>query len=129
MLDPSKERTKMLGLVTQYFSKLGVVGSMACGDQLKFQVEVGEDGIIKQAVFKAFGCGSAIASSAYATELVKGLHVNEASKITNESNNAVIIDIASYLKLPPVKRHCSLLAEEAIEMALKDFKTKNPEHQ
>ena len=65
----------------------GIVGSMACGDQLKFQVEVDDEGIIQNAVFKAFGCGSAIASSAYATELVKGMHVDDASKITNESKN------------------------------------------
>ena len=63
----------------------GIVGSMACGDQLKFQVEVDDEGVIQNAVFKAFGCGSAIASSAYATELVKGMHIDDASKITNES--------------------------------------------
>ncbi len=91
---------------------------MACGDLLKFQVEVGEDGKINKAVFKAFGCGSVIASSAYATELLKGLSLNEARKIKNT-------DISQYLKLPPVKLHCSLLAEEAIQKALEDVNKKH----
>ena len=97
----------------------GVVGSIACGDQLKFQVEVNEDtGKIDKAVFKAFGCGSAIAASAYATELIKGKSIAEALTINN-------MDISQYLKLPPVKLHCSLLAEEAIKKSLEDYQTKS----
>ena len=85
---------------------------------MKFQIEVNEDGTIDKAVFKAFGCGSVIASSAYATELLKGMTVDQASSIKNT-------DISQYLKLPPVKLHCSLLAEEAIHKALEDVKKKN----
>merc|ERR1712151_1133755 len=97
----------------------GVVGSIACGDQLKFQVEVNEEtGKIEQAVFKAFGCGSAIAASAYATELIKGKTLDEAREISN-------MDISQYLKLPPVKLHCSLLAEEAIKKSLDNYQSKN----
>ena len=96
---------------------LATVGSVACGDLLKFQVEVDEKGTINKAVFKAFGCGSVIASSAYATELLKGMTLDEASNIKNT-------DISQYLKLPPVKLHCSLLAEEAIHKALDDVKQK-----
>ena len=84
---------------------------------LKFQIEVGENGKIDKAVFKAFGCGSVIASSAYATELLKGMTVEEATKIKNT-------DISQYLRLPPVKLHCSLLAEEAIQKALEDVTKK-----
>lgn len=94
------------------------VGSVACGDLLKFQVEVGPDGTIEKAVFRAFGCGSAIASSAYATELLQGRRVEEAYQLKNT-------DIAQYLKLPPVKLHCSMLAEEAVKKALDDYKAKN----
>ena len=84
---------------------------------LKFQIEVGENGKIDKAVFKAFGCGSVIASSAYATELLKGMTVEEATNIKNT-------DISQYLRLPPVKLHCSLLAEEAIQKALEDVTKK-----
>ena len=84
---------------------------------MKFQVELDEKGTISKAVFKAFGCGSVIASSAYATELLKGMSLEEANKIKNT-------DISQYLKLPPVKLHCSLLAEEAIHKALEDVKRK-----
>lgn len=98
-----------------------MVGSMACGDQLKIQVEVNQEtGVIDKAVFKAFGCGSAIASSAYATEILKGMHVDDALNIKNS-------DISQYLSLPPVKLHCSLLAEDAIKKALGDYKSKNPD--
>merc|ERR1712151_171659 len=97
----------------------GVVGSIACGDQLKFQVEVNEEtNKVEKAVFKAFGCGSAIAASAYATELIQGMDIDEAMQITNN-------DISSYLNLPPVKLHCSLLAEDAIKKALSNYKDKN----
>ena len=97
----------------------GVVGSIACGDQLKFQIEVNEDtNKIDKAVFKAFGCGSAIAASAYATELIQGMDIDDAMQITNN-------DISGYLNLPPVKLHCSLLAEDAIKKALTNYKEKS----
>ena len=95
----------------------GLVGAPACGDVMKLQIKVNKDGIIEDAVFKTFGCGSAIASSSYATELVKGKKINEALKIKNN-------EIASYLKLPPVKLHCSMLAEEAIKAAVNNYKAK-----
>ena len=95
----------------------GLVGAPACGDVMKLQIKVNKDGIIEDAVFKTFGCGSAIASSSYATELVKGKKINEALKIKNNQ-------IASYLKLPPVKLHCSMLAEEAIKAAVNNYKAK-----
>ena len=95
----------------------GLVGAPACGDVMKLQIEV-KEGKITQAMFKTFGCGSAIASSSYVTELLKGMNVDEALTIKNG-------DIASYLKLPPVKLHCSMLAEEAVKAAVKDYKQKN----
>lgn len=97
----------------------GLVGAPACGDVMRLQIEVNEDGkTIKKAVFKTFGCGSAIASSSYATELLAGMNIDEAVNIKNQ-------DIAQYLKLPPVKLHCSMLAEDAIKKAVHDFKNKN----
>merc|ERR1719362_1014534 len=96
----------------------GLVGAPACGDVMKLQIKVNEDnGTIEKAVFKTFGCGSAIASSSYATELLEGMPIEEAVKIKNQ-------DIASHLKLPPVKLHCSMLAEDAIQAAIKDYKSK-----
>ena len=95
----------------------GLVGAPACGDVMKLDIEVDDDGVIVQSKFKTFGCGSAIASSSVATEWVKGKTIDEAVKITNK-------DIASHLKLPPVKLHCSMLAEDAIRAAVKDFKEK-----
>ncbi|XP_078277830.1 iron-sulfur cluster assembly enzyme ISCU [Rhinoraja longicauda] len=95
----------------------GLVGAPACGDVMKLQIEVDENGKIIDARFKTFGCGSAIASSSLATEWVKGKTVDEASKIKN-------IDIAKELCLPPVKLHCSMLAEDAIKAALADYKVK-----
>ena len=95
----------------------GLVGAPACGDVMKLQIKVDNKGVIEKAVFKTFGCGSAIASSSYATELIKGKKIEEAINIKNK-------DIASYLKLPPVKLHCSMLAEEAIKAAVKDYKSK-----
>ncbi len=92
----------------------GLVGAPACGDVMKLQVKV-EDGVITDAKFKTFGCGSAIASSSVATEWVKGKTVEEAMNVTNK-------DIASYLSLPPVKLHCSMLAEDAIKAALNNVK-------
>ena len=95
----------------------GLVGAPACGDVMKFDIRVNEGGIITDSKFKTFGCGSAIASSSLASEWVKGKHIDEATLITNK-------DIASYLKLPPVKLHCSMLAQDAIQSAIKDYKHK-----
>ena len=95
----------------------GLVGAPACGDVMKLQIKVGEDGRIVDAKFKTFGCGSAIASSSVATEWVKGKTVDECLAIKNT-------DIAAHLKLPPVKLHCSMLAEDAIKAAIADYKSK-----
>ena len=96
----------------------GLVGAPACGDVMKLQIKIKEeDGTIEKAVFKTFGCGSAIASSSYATELIEGMKIEDAMNIKNT-------DIAAHLKLPPVKLHCSMLAEDAIKAAISDYKTK-----
>lgn len=95
----------------------GLVGAPACGDVMKLQIKVSEDGTIEKAVFKTFGCGSAIASSSYVTEIIEGKKIEEAMNIKNT-------DIAEHLKLPPVKLHCSMLAEDAIKAAVKDYKKK-----
>ncbi|OXA58907.1 iron-sulfur cluster assembly scaffold protein IscU-like [Folsomia candida] len=95
----------------------GLVGAPACGDVMKLQIEVDDDGKIVNAKFKTFGCGSAIASSSLATEWIKGKTVDAAGKIKNT-------DIAKELSLPPVKLHCSMLAEDAIKAALQDYKKK-----
>ncbi len=95
----------------------GLVGAPACGDVMKLQIRVSEEGIIEEAKFKTFGCGSAIASSSYVTELMKGKNINDASKITNA-------EIAEHLSLPPVKIHCSMLAEEAVKAAIADYESK-----
>lgn len=95
----------------------GLVGAPACGDVMKLQIEVDDDGIITDAKFKTFGCGSAIASSSLLTEWVKGRSINDAGKIKNT-------EIAKELSLPPVKLHCSLLAEDAIKAAIADYKQK-----
>ena len=95
----------------------GLVGAPACGDVMKLQVLVNDDGVIEDAKFKTFGCGSAIASSSLVTEWVKGRTVAEALQIKNT-------EIAAELSLPPVKIHCSVLAEDAIKAALKDYMTK-----
>jgi len=94
----------------------GMVGAPACGDVMKLQIKV-EDRIITDAKFKTYGCGSAIASSSLVTEWVKGMTLNEASSITNS-------DISQDLALPPVKIHCSILAEDAIKAAIKDYEMK-----
>ncbi|XP_046461087.1 iron-sulfur cluster assembly scaffold protein IscU-like [Daphnia pulex] len=99
----------------------GLVGAPACGDVMKLQIKVDENGKIIDAKFKTFGCGSAIASSSLATEWVKGKSVNDALKIKNT-------DIAKELSLPPVKLHCSMLAEDAIKAALKDYQVKQTSH-
>ena len=95
----------------------GMVGAPACGDVMKLQIKVGDDGIITDAKFKTYGCGSAIASSSLLTEWVKGQSVDEALKIKNS-------DIAEELALPPVKIHCSVLAEDAIKAAIEDYQSK-----
>ena len=96
----------------------GLVGAPACGDVMKLQLEVNKEGLIVDATFKTVGCGSAIASSSIATEWGKGKTINEAINITNK-------DIAAHLKLPPFKLHCSMLAEDAIKAAIKDYKVKS----
>ena len=95
----------------------GIVGAPECGDVMKLQIKVNEQGVIEDAKFKTFGCGSAIASSSLATEWVKGKTVDEALKIRNT-------DIVQELSLPPVKIHCSVLAEDAIKSAIADYKQK-----
>lgn len=95
----------------------GMVGAPACGDILRLQIKVNDNGIIEDARFKAYGCGSAIASSSLITEWVKGKSLDEAAAIKNS-------DIAEELELPPVKVHCSILAEDAIKAAIADYKEK-----
>ena len=95
----------------------GLVGAPACGDVMKLQIKVDDNGVITDAKFKTFGCGSAIASSSLATEWIKGQSLENAEKLTNK-------EIAQELSLPPVKIHCSVLAEEAIKAAIEDYRTK-----
>jgi nitrogen fixation NifU-like protein len=95
----------------------GLVGAPECGDVMRLQIEI-EDGIIKDAKFKTFGCGSAIAASSLATEWLKGKSVDEAAKLDN-------MEIVEELNLPPVKIHCSVLAEDAVHAAINDYRTKN----
>ena len=95
----------------------GMVGAPACGDVMRLQIKVGDDGIIEDAVFKTYGCGSAIASSSLLTEWVKGKTLDQAKAIKNQ-------DIADELALPPVKVHCSVLAEDAIKSAIADYQSK-----
>ena len=95
----------------------GLVGAPACGDVMKLQIEVDNKGIITDAKFKTFGCGSAIASSSLVTEWLKGAHIDNAQSIKNT-------EIATELALPPVKIHCSVLAEDAVKSAIKDYKRK-----
>ena len=94
-----------------------LVGAPACGDVMKLQIKV-ENNKITETAFKTFGCGSAIASSSLATEWIKNMDISQATKINNQ-------DIAKHLRLPPVKLHCSMLAEDAIKSAIKDYKKKN----
>jgi nitrogen fixation NifU-like protein len=98
----------------------GMVGAPACGDVMRLQIKVGNDGVIEEARFKTYGCGSAIASSSLLTEWVKGKTLEEAQQIKNT-------DIAEELALPPVKVHCSVLAEDAIKAAIDDFREKSPD--
>ncbi len=95
----------------------GLVGAPACGDVMRLQIKVSDSGVIEDAKFKTFGCGSAIASSSLATEWIKGKHIDEAAGIQNSQ-------IAEELNLPPVKIHCSVLAEDAIKSAIEDFRQK-----
>ena len=95
----------------------GMVGAPACGDVMKLQIKVSDSGVIEDAKFKTFGCGSAIASSSLATEWIKGKKVEEAETIKN-------VDIVNELNLPPVKIHCSVLAEDAIKSAIADYRAK-----
>ncbi|MCG7531795.1 Fe-S cluster assembly scaffold IscU [Psychrobium sp. MM17-31] len=95
----------------------GMVGAPACGDVMKLQLKISDDGIIEDAKFKTYGCGSAIASSSLVTEWVKGKSLEEAGAISNR-------DISEELALPPVKIHCSILAEDAIKAAIEDYKAK-----
>ena len=99
----------------------GMVGAPACGDVMKLQIRVSEDGIIEDARFKTYGCGSAIASSSLVTEWVKGKTLDQAMQIRNSQ-------IADELALPPVKIHCSILAEDAIKAAIEDYRNKHPGH-
>ena len=96
---------------------IGLVGAPACGDVMKLSIKI-KDNIIIDSKFKTFGCGSAIASSSYLTEYIKGKHIDEAYKISNK-------DIASELKLHPVKLHCSMLAKDAVQSAIEDYINKN----
>ena len=95
----------------------GMVGAPACGDVMKLQLRINDDGIIEDAKFKTFGCGSAIASSSLVTTMVKGKSIEEAEKIKNS-------EIAAELALPPVKIHCSVLAEDAVKAAIADYRSK-----
>jgi len=96
----------------------GMVGAPACGDVMKLQIKVNDDGIITDAKFKTYGCGSAIASSSLVTEWVKGMHIDEAVNLKNS-------EIATELALPPVKIHCSILAEDAIKAAVHDYRNRH----
>ncbi len=96
----------------------GMVGAPACGDVMKLQIKVDNDGVIEEAKFKTFGCGSAIASSSLVTEWIKGKTLDEAMTLKNT-------DVATYLELPPVKIHCSVLAEDAIKAAIQNYKEHN----
>ena len=100
----------------------GMVGAPACGDVIRLQIKVNEDGLIEDAKFKTYGCGSAIASSSLLTEWVKGRSLEEAKQIKNT-------DIVEELSLPPVKIHCSVLAEDAIKAAIEDLKQKRKENE
>jgi nitrogen fixation NifU-like protein len=113
------ENPRNVGSLDQNSSNVGtgLVGAPACGDVMKLQLKINEAGIIEDAKFKTFGCGSAIASSSLITTMLKGMTVTEAETIKN-------IDVAHELQLPPVKIHCSVLAEDAIKAAIRDWKSK-----
>ena len=113
------ENPRNVGTLNKYDKNVGIglVGAPACGDVMKLAIKI-ENNIIIDSKFKTFGCGSAIASSSYLTEYVKGKHIDEAYKISNK-------EIAEELKLPPVKLHCSMLAQDAIQSAIEDYINKN----
>ena len=115
------EKPQNVGSFDKTLQNIGtaIVGAPACGDVMKLQIKVNPlTNIIEDAKFKTFGCGSAIASSSYATQYIKNMNLEEAKNV----NNSII---AKHLKLPPVKLHCSMLAEDAIKMAINDYKNKN----
>ena len=114
------ENPKNVGTLDKSSSNVGtgLVGAPACGDVMKLQIQVNAQGIIEDAKFKTYGCGSAIASSSLVTEILKGKTLDEAASIRNQS-------IADELALPPVKIHCSVLAEDAIKAAITDYRQKN----
>ena len=114
------ENPRNVGVFAKEIKRVGtgMVGAPACGDVMRLQIQVNEDGIIEDAKFKTYGCGSAIASSSLVTEWVKGKTLDEAMSIKNTH-------IAEELALPPVKIHCSILAEDAIKAAILDYKTKH----
>ena len=115
------EKPKNVGTFDKTLQNIGtgLVGAPACGDVMKLQIKVNPlTNIIEDAKFKTFGCGSAIASSSYATEYIKNMNLDEAKNVNNAT-------IAKHLKLPPVKLHCSMLAEDAIKMAINDYNNKN----
>jgi nitrogen fixation NifU-like protein len=114
------ERPKNVGSLDKTDPSVGtgIVGAPECGDVMKLQLKIGPNNVVEDAKFKTFGCGSAIASSSLATEWVKGKTVDEALEIKNT-------DIVNELSLPPVKIHCSVLAEDAIKAAIADYKRKN----
>ncbi len=114
------ENPRNIGSMDKASTKVGtgLVGAPACGDVMKLQIQVSEDGVIEDAKFKTFGCGSAIASSSLITEWVKGKSLDEAETIKNT-------EIAQHLALPPVKIHCSVLAEDAIKAAIADYRDKS----
>jgi|TARA_Y100000389_G_scaffold196420_1_gene229329 nitrogen fixation protein NifU and related proteins len=113
------ENPRNVGVLDKEASNVGtgMVGAPACGDVMRLQIQVNDDGVIEEAKFKTYGCGSAIASSSLLTEWVKGKTLDEASQIKNT-------EIVEELELPPVKIHCSVLAEDAIKAAINDLKSK-----
>ena len=117
------ENPRNVGSLDKEDSQVGtaIVGAPACGDVMKLQIKVNSDGVIEDAKFKTYGCGSAIASSSLVTEWVKGRTIQEATDIKN-------VEIAEELALPPVKIHCSVLAEDAIKAAIADYEGKNAEY-
>jgi nitrogen fixation NifU-like protein len=118
------ENPKNMGSLDRQSPQVGtaVVGAPACGDVMQLQLQINEEGIIEDARFKTFGCGSAIASSSLVTTMVKNKSIDEAQEIRN-------VDIASELELPPQKIHCSVLAEDAIKAAIADYRKKKQEEQ
>ena len=114
------ENPKNVGSLNKHNKDVGsgLVGAPACGDVMKFDIRVDESGVITESKFKTFGCGSAIASSSLASEWVKGKHIDEAGLITNK-------ELATHLKLPPVKLHCSMLAQDGIQSAIANYLNKN----